>query len=37
MDANSLRMILGIGLTLNPEEVFSSNREVDKVMIFINS
>jgi hypothetical protein len=27
MDANSLRMILGIGLILNPEEVFSSNRD----------
>jgi hypothetical protein len=38
MDANSLRMILDIGLTPNPEEFFSQTEMVDKVMmIFINS
>jgi hypothetical protein len=39
MEANSLRMILDIGLTPNPEEAFSPQTEqVDKdMMIFINS
>jgi hypothetical protein len=38
MDANSQRMILGIGLILNQEEVYHQTEMVDKVMmIFINS
>jgi hypothetical protein len=38
MEANSLRMILDIGLTPNPEELSPQTEQVDKdMMIFINS